>query len=1012
MGEQPAFGPYKILETLSKGPIADLCRAVHVESGSKALLRIVHPNMARNPRIRAVLDELRDPQSPRRMDDVGVLRILDVGGEGDRVYIACENFRGMPLNRYLSEHRPAIGEALMLATQIAASLRGVHSRRIVHGDIKPENILVAPAGKERVVVKLAMADLATTASEASISLYGEAVGTPKYMAPEQIDGRRATTASDIFALGVVFYEMFTGREPFSADGPLGYLRANVEQTPEPPAMVESTVPTDLSRVVERMLEKDPAQRYRRADAVLDDLERVEARLDGRTPAAAPPGADSAFASDAAPAKSEGGPWRAVAIASLTMLVILFAAVVFLVADRMRSGERAGPFEPAPREPVADRRPVQQPDERGPAHEAPSVDTETAPETGQPAEPGSPALAERLDEINARIQAGEIDTALSRLDDLHTRYQGPADRHRIRQLKAEACVARARSLQAAGHTAEAVEWYRRVVSEMPNTRMAAPAANEAARLLVSRANLQASRGHIRDATETLQEVLSDFPLAENASEAANLLPEMRARYAETLLPTQPAEAVELLRAARAAATSREQTERFSKSLAEALIERARTLQQERKFAEAASDLAEAGRLDPELKDPLKEIEPEVLYEWAMARKTEGDYEGALATWNVLRKKYPADKWLARGMREMSELTRIVGSKELANEEILLRLARKRLDEGNQDAARDHLDLLVEKYQDSAPGQEAAGMLSGWKIEEAMALWRRGKMDEGIAALREIAEKYPDTPGAERANVEIARYDATPEGMIYVPGGPFIMGLTLADATRIENDYAIPKALFEREVTAQILGREVDVRPFYMDRREVTNAEYLAYITATGAPPPAGPAWSGGKVIEGYEEYPVTNVTWNEAAAYAKWAGKRLPAEAEWEKSGRNADGRLFPWGSEFNPDFTVTSTRQPAPRSPAPVGSLPEGSSPYGVEDLVGNVQEWTANVYVPYKAEAAAAAVEEGNHRAVRGAGYHEIDAFSCMLTARWPVLPDAESTTIGFRCAADVAADAPRPEE
>ena len=1012
MGEQPAFGPYRILETLSKGPIADLCRAVHGESGSKALLRIVHPNMARNPGIRAVLDELRDPQSPRRIDDVGVLRILDVGGEGDRIYVACENFRGMPLNRYLSEHRPTVGEALMLATQIAASLRSVHDRRVVHGDIKPENILVAPAGKDRVVVKLAMADLATAASEATLSLYGEAVGTPKYMAPEQIDGRRATTASDIFALGIVFYEMFTGREPFSAEGPLSYLRANVEQTPEPPAMVESTVPPELSRVVERMLEKDPARRYRRADALLDDLERVETRLDGRTPATAPPGADSVFASDAAPAQTEGGPWRAVAIASLTMLVILFAAVVFLVADRMRSGERAGPFEPAPRQPVTDRGPAAQPDERGPAVETPA-ETESPPETGQPAELGGPKLAEGLDEISDQIQAGEIDTALSRLDDLQTRYTGPADRYRIMQLKAEACVARARSLQAAGHPSEAVEWYRRVVTEMPNTDMAAPAANEAARLLVSRANLQASRGHIKDATETLQEVLSDFPLAENASEAAKLLPEMRARYAEALLPTKPAEAVELLRAARAAATSREQTDRFSKRLADALIERARILQQEQRFAKAASDLDEAGRLDADLADALKEIEPEVLYQWTMARKAEGDYEGALTTWNLLRKKYPADKWLARGMREMSELTRLVGSKELANPEILLRLAEKRLDEGNRDAAREHLDLLVEKYRDSEPGQAAAKMLAEWKIASAMELWLQGRMEEGIAALREIAEKYPDTPGAERATVEIDRYDATPTGMAYVPGGPFIMGLTLADATRIERNYAIPKVIFEREVTAQILGREVNVKPFYMDRREVTNAEYLAYVTATDAAPPAAPTWDGGKVREGYEDYPVTNVTWNEAAAYAQWAGKRLPTEAEWEKVGRNADGRIFPWGSEFNPDLTVTSTRQPAPRSPAPVGSLPEGSSPYGVEDLVANVQEWTANIYVPYKAEAAAATVEEGNHRAVRGAGYHEIDAFSCMLTARWPVLPDTESTSIGFRCAADIPADtAPEPEE
>ncbi len=146
---------------------------------------------------------------------------------------------------------------------------------------------------------------------------------------------------------------------------------------------------------------------------------------------------------------------------------------------------------------------------------------------------------------------------------------------------------------------------------------------------------------------------------------------------------------------------------------------------------------------------------------------------------------------------------------------------------------------------------------------------------------------------------------------------------------------------------------------MDKYEVTNAQYKKYCDATGRSHPKDPGWDGSysNYFISCPDYPVVNVSWNDAVAYATWASKRLPTEAEWEKAARGTDGRKYPWGNSepngsqcnFADSSTSYSWREKSAndgyRYISPVGSFQMGKSPYGLYDMAGNVAEWCADMY-------------------------------------------------------------------
>ena len=193
------------------------------------------------------------------------------------------------------------------------------------------------------------------------------------------------------------------------------------------------------------------------------------------------------------------------------------------------------------------------------------------------------------------------------------------------------------------------------------------------------------------------------------------------------------------------------------------------------------------------------------------------------------------------------------------------------------------------------------------------------------------------------------------MVVIPEGPFLMGSTKEAIERLlDLDRNIETERLENEMPQ----REVFLSAYFIDKYPVTNAQYKKFIESGGYTQKA--LWSNAgwqyileskplesndldAVFKGEPDCPVVNVSWYEAETFAKWAGKRLPTEAEWEKAARGTDGRIYPWGNEY--DKMRLNCAESKIEKPTPVTKYSQGQSVYGCFDMAGNVWEWTADWY-------------------------------------------------------------------
>lgn len=229
----------------------------------------------------------------------------------------------------------------------------------------------------------------------------------------------------------------------------------------------------------------------------------------------------------------------------------------------------------------------------------------------------------------------------------------------------------------------------------------------------------------------------------------------------------------------------------------------------------------------------------------------------------------------------------------------------------------------------------------------------------------------------------------DGMVYIPEGDFIMG---SDEPAVcshdcKEDQDVGPA------------RQVHVDAYWMDVNEVTNAEYLACEESGACTPPKVDDSAGRAnyhTAPDFADYPVTYVTWDQAQQYCEWRDKRLPTEAEWERAARGDEGKLYPWGEEYDPDkyheYELRSTNT------YPVGQY-QDTTYWGIYDAAGNAWEWTADWYAPYQDPHQPP--DDGIFKIIRGGAWRGY-AFYFRYTARLQAPPALAGRFVGIRCAMD----------
>jgi hypothetical protein len=263
---------YELLDEAGRGGMGIVFRARDRETDEIVAVKVLRSELADKQMIDRFKTELK---LARRVTHRNVCRIYDISRVGDISYISMEFVRGESLRRVLNRIGGlTVRKGADVVRQICEGLREAHAQGIIHRDLKPENIMLDEAGN----VKIMDFGVARLTSSQTARTEG-VIGTPAYMSPEQAEGHPVDQRSDIYSLGLVMYEIFTGRAAFSGDTPIVVALKQIRETPPDPRSVEPLVPEDLERVILKCLEKNPQKRFQ-------NLSELQAAM-GKPPAVTP-----------------------------------------------------------------------------------------------------------------------------------------------------------------------------------------------------------------------------------------------------------------------------------------------------------------------------------------------------------------------------------------------------------------------------------------------------------------------------------------------------------------------------------------------------------------------------------------------------------------------------------------------------------------------------------------------------------------------------------------------------
>lgn len=261
---------YEIIEELGEGGMGKAYRAVDNKINEEVALKILRPEIAADKKhIERFSNELK---IARKISHKNICRMYHLGEESGTHYITMEYIPGQNLGSIIKMTKQlSVGTAIRITKQVGEGLAEAHRLGVVHRDLKPGNIMIDKEGNARIMDF----GIARSLEAQGITGAGAMIGTPEYMSPEQVEGKEADKRSDIYALGVILYEMLTGKLPFEGKTPLSIAMKHKSEIPLNPRKFNAQIPEDLSRVILKCMEKDKEKRYQSAEALSSELDNIE-----------------------------------------------------------------------------------------------------------------------------------------------------------------------------------------------------------------------------------------------------------------------------------------------------------------------------------------------------------------------------------------------------------------------------------------------------------------------------------------------------------------------------------------------------------------------------------------------------------------------------------------------------------------------------------------------------------------------------------------------------------------
>ena len=271
-------GRLQIEGVISRSGMASIYKAKDLMTGQAVAVKVPHQQFESDPASFARFQ--REAEIGKKLNHPKILRLLDVG-EHSRPYIVMEYLEGKTLDQVMNKIRPLpISDAVQIASQVCDALAYMHQHKIVHRDLKPQNIMICNDGSLR-IMDFGIAK-STEMRRITFAGFSPAMGTPDYMAPEQVQGKRGDERTDIYSLGAVLYETATGSVPFEGDNPFIVMNSRITGDPIAPRKLNREISKEIEEIILHAMEREPHRRYASAAAMKVELDNpVAVKLTGR-----------------------------------------------------------------------------------------------------------------------------------------------------------------------------------------------------------------------------------------------------------------------------------------------------------------------------------------------------------------------------------------------------------------------------------------------------------------------------------------------------------------------------------------------------------------------------------------------------------------------------------------------------------------------------------------------------------------------------------------------------------